>query len=236
MAAIKRQKLAESVIEEIKRMINSGELKEGDKLPNQNEFAAQLGVSRPSLREALHTLTLIGAIEQRPGLGTVIKAANPALWAEPLSLPLVFNAQASLELIEARRFIETGVTELAVTNATTENVQKLGKLVKDMERSLKESQPKNYSQLDMEFHHQVARASHNRYMVHMFNTIRGLMEQFIHEGFILAPGSMDRSFKYHKNIFRGIKERDVRRAVTYMKNHINDIRNVLIKHYQSERM
>jgi GntR family transcriptional repressor for pyruvate dehydrogenase complex len=49
------------VIEEINRMILSGEVKEGDKLPNQNDFAAQLGVSRPSLREALHTLTLIGA-------------------------------------------------------------------------------------------------------------------------------------------------------------------------------
>jgi GntR family transcriptional repressor for pyruvate dehydrogenase complex len=53
MAAIKRKKLADSVIEEIKRMVDVGELKEGDKLPNQLEFAAQLGVSRPCLREAL---------------------------------------------------------------------------------------------------------------------------------------------------------------------------------------
>ena len=59
MASIKRKKLSDSVIEEIKRMLLSGELQEGDKLPNQNEFAAQLGVSRPSLREALNTLTLI---------------------------------------------------------------------------------------------------------------------------------------------------------------------------------
>ena len=82
MAAIKRKKLGDAVLEEIKRMITDGELAEGDKLPNQNEFSAQLGVSRPSLREALHTLNLMGVIEQRPGLGTVIKSANPALWME----------------------------------------------------------------------------------------------------------------------------------------------------------
>ena len=71
MAAIIRKKLADSVLEEIRRMITDGELGEGDKLPNQNEFSTQLGVSRPSLREALHTLNLMGVIEQRPGLGTV---------------------------------------------------------------------------------------------------------------------------------------------------------------------
>ena len=87
MASVKEKKLAESVIEEIKRMIVDGELKEGDKLPNQNEFAVQLGVSRPSLREALHTLALIGAIEQRPGLGTVLKQLDPKLWADQLALP-----------------------------------------------------------------------------------------------------------------------------------------------------
>jgi GntR family transcriptional regulator, transcriptional repressor for pyruvate dehydrogenase complex len=236
MAAIKRQKLADSVIEEIKRMINSGELKEGDKLPNQNDFAAQLGVSRPSLREALHTLSLIGAIEQRPGLGTVIRDVNPALWMEQLSPPLVSDAQASLELIEARRFIEAGVTELAVKNATAENIQIIGKLVGEMAHALQESQPRDYSRLDMEFHHQIAQASHNRYMVHLFVTIRGLMEQFIREAFIVIPGLLDRSLKYHQNIYQGIKERDAQQAVSYMKNHINDIQGALSKHYQSERV
>ena len=99
MTAIKRKKLADSVIEEIIRRIESGELKEGDKLPNQNEFAAQLGVSRPSLREALHTLTLIGAIEQRPGFGTVIRAKNTARMAEHLSPPLVSDTTATMELM-----------------------------------------------------------------------------------------------------------------------------------------
>jgi len=234
MAAIKRKKLADSVIEEIKRMIDVGELKEGDKLPNQLEFAAQLGVSRPSLREALHTLTLIGAIEQRPGLGTVIKSANSTLWAEPLSPPLVSDAQASLELVEARRFIEVGVVELAVNNATGKDIQKMAKLIDDMTKALKEERPKAYSELDMAFHHQIAGASHNRFMVHMFVTIRGLMEQFIRETFTVIPGLLERSLKFHIGVYENIKERNSAKAVKNMKNHILDIEKALRNFYETK--
>lgn len=234
MAVIKRKKLADSVIEEIKRMVDVGELNEGDKLPNQLEFAAQLGVSRPSLREALHTLTLIGAIEQRPGLGTVIKSANPTLWAEQLSPPLVSDAQASLELVEARRFIEVGVVELAVNNATGEDIQKMGKLIDDMTMALKEERPKDYSELDMAFHHQIAGASHNRFMVHMFVTIRGLMEQFIRETFTVIPGLLERSLKFHIGVYENIKERNSAKAVKNMKNHILDIEKALKNFYETK--
>ena len=234
MAVIKRKKLADSVIEEIKRMVDVGELKEGDKLPNQLEFAAQLGVSRPSLREALHTLTLIGAIEQRPGLGTVIKSANPTLWAEQLSPPLVSDAQASLELVEARRFIEVGVVELAVNNATGKDIQKMGKLIDDMAKALKEERPKDYSELDMAFHHQIAGASHNRFMLHMFVTIRGLMEQFIRETFTVIPGLLERSLKFHIGVYENIKERNSAKAVKNMKNHILDIEKALKNFYETK--
>ncbi|MBW2370521.1 MAG: FadR family transcriptional regulator, partial [Deltaproteobacteria bacterium] len=201
MAIIKRQKLADLVIQEITRRISSGELKEGDKLPNQLDFSAELGVSRPSLREALHKLTLIGAIEQRPGLGTVIKSTNTALWAEQLKPPLVSDAKGSLELIDARRFIEVGIVELGVENIQPEEVQQLGALVEKMNTALKENKTKLYSKLDAEFHHQLALASHNRYMTHMFFNINNLMEQFIREAFTVVPDLLDNSMTYHRNIF-----------------------------------
>jgi len=232
MATIKRKKLADSVLDEIKRMINSGELKKGDKLPNQLEFAAQLGVSRPSLREALHSLTLIGAIEQRPGLGTVLKSASPALWAQQLSPPLVSDSKATLELIEARRFIEVGVAELAVKNATKQDVQKMGKLIDEMKTALKEDRPKNYSELDMKFHHQIAKASHNRYMLHMFVTIRGLMEQFIRETFTVIPGLLERSLEFHILIYEDIQKINSANVIKDMKNHIQDIEKALKNYYK----
>ena len=54
MGIITSKKLTDSILDHIRIMVETGELREGDKLPNQYEFAAQLGVSRPSLREALY--------------------------------------------------------------------------------------------------------------------------------------------------------------------------------------
>ena len=233
MASIEKKKLSDSVIEEIQRMIESGELKEGDKLPNQLEFAAQLGVSRASLREALHTLTRIGAIEQRPGLGTVIKSANPTLWADQISPPLVSDIHATLKLIEARRFIEVGVVELAVENAEPEDIKNLGQLVEKMKGALKQNRVSDYSELDMTFHHQIANASHNRFMVHMFVTIRSMMEQFIREAFTVMPGLLERSLRFHMEIYEGIKQRNKRKAVTSMKNHIQDIEKDFRDYYNA---
>ena len=232
MAAIKRKKLGDAVLEEIKRMVTEGELGEGDKLPNQNEFSAQLGVSLPSLREALHTLNLMGVIEQRPGLGTVIKSANPALWLEQLSPPLVSDAEASLELLEARRFIEVGVVELAVQHAAAKDIQALDKIVKQMKPALEQEQLKKYSELDMAFHEHLAIASHNRYMKHMFLTISGLMEQFIREAFTVIPGLLEKSLGFHVSIYEGVKEKDVRKAVSSMRDHIQDIYTSLERYYQ----
>ena len=233
MASIEKKKLSDSVIEEIQRMIECGELKEGDKLPNQLEFASQLGVSRASLREALHTLTRIGAIEQRPGLGTVIKSANPSLWAHQISPPLVSDIHATLKLIEARRFIEAGVVELAVENAQAEDIKNLGRLVEKMKGALKQNRIDDYSELDMTFHHQIANASHNRFMVHMFVTIRSMMEQFIKEAFTVMPGLLERSLKFHVDIYEGIKQRNKRKAVTSMKNHIQDIEKDFRDYYNA---
>jgi GntR family transcriptional repressor for pyruvate dehydrogenase complex len=235
LASIEKRKLSDSVIEEIKRMMESGELKEGDKLPNQNEFAAQLGVSRASLREALHTLNLVGAIEQRPGMGTVIKSLNPTLWVDQLSPPLVSDAKATLELLEARRFIEVGVVELAVQHATKEDVQNLNALVQKMKVALKEDRMADYSRLDMSFHHQIAEAAHNRYMLHMFVNIRGMMEQFIREAFTVIPGLLQRSLTFHVSIYEGIRERDRKKAATSMKNHIQDIASALKQYYEADR-
>ena len=232
MAAIKRKKLADSVLEEIRRMITDGEVAEGDKLPNQNEFSAQLGVSRPSLREALHTLNLMGVIEQRPGLGTVIKSANSALWLEQLSPPLVSDSEASLELLEARRFIEVGVVELAVQHATAKDIDRLGEIVSQMKPALEKGQLKKYSGLDMAFHEHLAVVSHNRYMKHMFLTIRGLMEQFIREAFTVIPGLLEKSLVFHINIYEGVKKGDVRKAVTNMRKHIQDIHTSLSRYYE----
>jgi GntR family transcriptional repressor for pyruvate dehydrogenase complex len=234
MASINKKKLADSVIDEIKRMIQSGELKEGDKVPNQNVFAAQLGVSRTSLREALSTLTRIGVFEQRPGYGTVLRSRIPALFTEHLAPPLISDQEASIELIEARRFVETGTAELSVKNANPEQIHEMGLLIKEMTRSIKEGRIDDYIEQDVAFHFLIAKASHNRFLVNLFVTIRGFMEQYMRESFHLLPYMVKRSLKFHQNIYQAIKDRNHSRAISQMEKHISDVQRAIQEYYRDQ--
>jgi GntR family transcriptional repressor for pyruvate dehydrogenase complex len=215
-------------------MIQSGELKEGDKLPNQNAFAAQLGVSRTSLREALSTLTRIGVIEQRPGYGTVLRSRIPALFTDHLAPPLISDKQATIELIEARRFIEIGAAELSVKNASPEQINEMGLLIKEMTRSLKEGRIDDYIEQDVSFHFLIAKASHNRFLVNLFVTIRGFMEQYMRESFHLLPWMLERSLKFHQNIYQAVKGGSHSKAAFQMKKHILDVQRAIQQYYREK--
>jgi GntR family transcriptional repressor for pyruvate dehydrogenase complex len=231
MVSINKKKLADAVIAEIRGMIERGDLREGDKLPNQNEFAAQLGVSRTVLREALHTLSILGVIEQRPKSGTVIRAKTPFLYADHLLPPLIADTKATLELIEARRFVELGAVELAVKNATDDEVKEMGVIVDQMHALLVERDEDGYTEKNIAFHFLIAKASHNRFMVHLLATIRGFMEQWTQESISVLPGLLERSMESHDEIYKAIRSRDRRKAVASMKAHLADFQNSLAKYY-----
>ena len=233
MPSINKKKLADSVIEEIKRKLTSGELKEGEKLPNQNELAARLGVSRTSLREALNTLTMIGVIEQRPGFGTVIRSRGPAIFVDHLAFPLISDEKATIELIQARRVIEIGAVELAVRHAAPEQIDEMGKLIEIMAQDVRERRISDYIENDVAFHYLIAKASQNRFILHLFATLRGAMEQYMQEGFRALPRMQDRSYGFHEKIYEGIKNGDVPKAVSQMKRHIQDIQKVIAQYYAS---
>jgi GntR family transcriptional repressor for pyruvate dehydrogenase complex len=231
VARIVKKKLSDSVLEEIIRMFDTGELKEGDKLPNQNALAAQLGVSRASLRESLHTLAITGVLEQRPGFGTVVRGRLPHNFSDFLSLPLISDAKETIELVEARRYIEVANVELAVEHATNEEVTELGRLFMAMADAVRENDQATYVQRDAEFHHLLARATGNRFMVHLFLTIRRIMEQFITESFSALPRMLDRSLADHQRIYEAILQRDRSLAVKEMTRHMANIRKAMENFY-----
>jgi GntR family transcriptional regulator, transcriptional repressor for pyruvate dehydrogenase complex len=230
--SINRKKLSESVIEEIKKMIERGELSLGDKLPNQNEFAAQLGVSRTVLREALQTLNQLGVIDQRPKYGTVIRAKTPFLYSEHLIPPLMSDNNATIELIQARRFIEVGAAEMAARNASKAQIKDMGRLVDEMERMSKAGDDAEYAEKNIAFHFLIAKACHNRFMVHLLATIRGFMEQWTQESISVLPGLLDRSVKSHREIYEAIRDREPRKAASSMRRHIADFQKSLEKFYK----
>lgn len=231
MALIKKKKLADEVIDEIKRMIQSGELKEGDRLPNQNEFAAQLGVSRTSLREAFNTLSVLGVLEQHQGYGTIVISRFSALYADHLSAPFITDEKATMELLEARQFIEIGAARLAAKNATPQQLKEMGDLIDAMAQANEMGDIQKLSEQDIEFHFQIAQATGNRVMIHLLANIRNLMEKFMHEAFLVLH-DQKRYLKAHRDIYNAIKQKNPLKASGLIKKHIADVQRDLKQYYR----
>jgi GntR family transcriptional regulator, transcriptional repressor for pyruvate dehydrogenase complex len=231
MARVTKNKLSDSVFEEIRRMIIEGEIKEGDKLPNQNDFAAQMGVSRVILREALQTLQRIGAIEQRPGLGTILVSRVPVLISEEMKPPLLSDSQATIELIETRRLIETGMTELAVMRASNKEIKQLGEIIDGMAASLHSNEIADYQQQDLMFHLLIAKATHNRFILQLFQNIRQSLDQFLKEAFFVMPERVEQSLRDHLAIYRALVSKDVKKASDAMSAHMLQIQDALQGYY-----
>jgi len=231
MAKVFKKKLSDSVLDEIRRMIVKGDIKEGDKLPNQNEFAAQLGVSRPSLREALQTLHRIGAIKQRPGLGTVLVSRAPVLLPDDLDLPLMSDNQATIELIETRRLIETGMIELAVERVTEKEIGQIGKVVDDMSAAADKGDIVEYQEKDLIFHILIAKATHNRFIIRLFQTIRQSLDQFLKEAFSAMPQRVTPSLANHLSIYEALCAKDKNRASAAMADHLLQVQDALEEYY-----
>ncbi len=220
MAIIAKKKLSEIVVDEIRRRLNNGELKIGDKLPNQNQLALELGVSRTSLREAMNILDLLGVIEQKPGFGTVIRKKIPAINPEGLKPTLLADSKTTSELLEARHIIETGTVRLATLHATEKQIIKLGKLVDKMQDLLLNKEFKEYSRVDLEFHSQVADVSRNRFLKEAFVSIKQHMQLFMEEHTQILYHILEESQKHHTLIFNAISNRDPEKAGLEMGNHI----------------
>jgi GntR family transcriptional repressor for pyruvate dehydrogenase complex len=233
MGIVPKKKLSDFVIDEIRRMILKGEICEGDKLPNQNAFSESLGVSRPILREALQTLSRLGAIEQRPGLGTVLVSRAPVLLASNLELPFMSDAQGTIELIETRRLFETGMIALVVIRASDEEIAEIGAVIEEMQEAVLQNNINRYQEQDLIFHSLIARAAHNRFVMHVFQAIRRSFEQFLKEAFSVMPDTMHRSMNDHQKIYTALLNRDQEQAVKAMNNHLMQVQNTIENYYKN---
>lgn len=228
---LKTKKVSTAVLEEIRRMIISGEIKEGDKFPNQNEFAAQLGVSRPSLREALQVLSQLGAIEQRPGAGTILVSRAPALFSAEIDVPLVSDRGASTELMETRRMVEVGLAGLAANRATDAEIAELGAALAAMDQARAKPDKEAFAESDLLFHHLVAKASHNRFGVALFQSFSQAIGQLLDDAFIVMPEMLEVAFRAHQKIFRAIAARIPDDARQSMDQHLLEGEHALDGYY-----
>src|SRR3984957_17705155 len=120
--------LTDEAIEKIKQMIISGRVRPGEKLPREADLAAELGLSRNSLREAVKALSLINVLDVRQGDGTYATSLAPSLLLEArIFISDINHIVDVLEFLEVRHILETSATGLAALRMTDQDKAELGK-------------------------------------------------------------------------------------------------------------
>jgi GntR family transcriptional regulator, transcriptional repressor for pyruvate dehydrogenase complex len=220
---IQPNRLINRIVDEVRDRIVRGEFKEGQKLSSQDKLAQKMGVSRVTLREALHQLMLMGLIEMRQGSGTYIKSITPSTYMNALSPALLMDRSSVNELLEARFYIESTVASLAAERALPKEVLELKKILDAMKADLQAGNLKDFAKRDVEFHMQVAKSAKNRVMLKVVQTIREILFQFIADFFSAMPDTVYHAINYHNRIVHAIEQGDGTEAKKRMEAHIRSL-------------
>jgi GntR family transcriptional regulator, transcriptional repressor for pyruvate dehydrogenase complex len=151
----------------------SGELKAGDLLLPERELAAHLNVSRPVLREALRSLAMIGAVEIRHGVGTVVKRPDASALGDVFSFMLVHQHDITGDIMEGRKAIEHYALRLACQRATEQDFQDIGEALAAIIDTIDD--PKAGGLADFQFHQAIVQASHSPTLITIYASISQLM-------------------------------------------------------------
>jgi GntR family transcriptional regulator, transcriptional repressor for pyruvate dehydrogenase complex len=209
---------AEIVVQHVRGLIERGELRPGDRLPAERELAVQLGVSRPSVRAGLRSLSAIGVLQTRHGAGTFITDGPPTLGSEPLSFLAALHGFTRDEMFEARRALEVGVAGLAAERATDVQIATIAEEVTGMFASLDD--PQAFLIHDIRFHRSVAEASSNPILASLVEMVSAL---FYEQRRKTAQHGRDlkESAHLHRAIYHAIRAHDPKRASAAMSEHLS---------------
>lgn len=220
----KSTKVYEQVIEQIKSKIKSGEIKKGDRLPSEREMAELIGVSRTSVREAIRALEVVGLVESKQGAGNYIKTNFDNSLFEPLSVMFMLQESSVQEMYDLRETLELECAKLSAKNIEDNELALLTAIVDRMYIAGTEEES---LELDIKFHHLIAKASRNVLLINMLDVISQLMDEFIQKSRmqILHEGNTKESLlEIHENLLRALKCRDESKVCNAMKEHFNLIR------------
>ena len=228
--SLKRGNLVEMVFENLRESILSGEFKQRELLPTQENLAQQFGVSRTVMREALNKLSSLGLIRSHQGRGTFVQLPDMQSVMGPMLTSLALDEDSTRELMETRYHLESTIVRLAAKHATPTQIKALRETITHMEEGLAANNIKAFAQADLHFHTLLADMSQNRVLKRIIEVIREMLARFL-EGFNQVKGAPERAIAYHKKICQAIAKREADVAEQQMRRHILDVLHTLHVEY-----
>jgi GntR family transcriptional repressor for pyruvate dehydrogenase complex len=226
------------VIDGIKAMLTRGELHPGSRLPVEKDLAAQLGVSRGSLREGVRALATLGVLETRQGDGTYVTALDPRTLLVPLGFLADLQQPAhAADLLAVRRVLETESVSLAATRLTDEELGELDRVLQGVDGIL-EREPdvdlEAFIEADAEFHRIIARASGNPPLAAIIDTLVGRTFRARLWRAISHGGSVRETQAEHRAILDELVRRDPERARIRMSVHLLGVEEFSAAHAEQD--
>jgi DNA-binding FadR family transcriptional regulator len=193
-------------IEEIKAKIAAGELVPGQQLPTEREFAAELGLSRSSMREAIRALTVLGVLEARHGAGVYVTQLEPDDLMDTFGMVAEMSrGETLLHLIQVRKILEPAAAATAAARRDDRGLALLRGEMTAMERG---GTPEEIIGHDMEFHRIITRAAGNPVLSAVLGGLNGrTFRARVWRG-TREAGAFPQTFHEHEQIYRALVERD----------------------------
>ncbi|HEX3438246.1 MAG TPA: FadR/GntR family transcriptional regulator [Pseudacidobacterium sp.] len=209
--------LTMQVVNHIRRLIEEGALRPGDKIPPEREFAKKLKISRASLRAGIGHLAAMGVLNVRHGVGTFVADGPPALGGVSLELLSALHGFKTWQMFEARMILESHLASLAAARGREEHFTALAEEVTEMYATFHE--PQEYLIHDMRFHRTIAEASGNPILAVLMETITAALYDERRKT-VERSRDLKQSAEIHREIYRAIRSRNAKEARAVMERHL----------------
>jgi GntR family transcriptional regulator, transcriptional repressor for pyruvate dehydrogenase complex len=230
-------RLSDAVAGELEQRILEGSLRPGDRLQPERELAAELGVSRSSLREAIQKLVSRGMLSSRQGEGTFVTDRLEAAFSDPWENMVDSHPSVREDMLEFRHMLEAKAAECAAVRATDADRQLLATCYEKLKAAYEADDLEVLVDADLRFHQAVAEASHNAIIGHMTSSLLRLLRQHIHRNLselVRMPEAKKQLQAQHLLVWRGVAESNPALARQAATEHIDFVKETLAEMARKE--
>ena len=215
-----RESVAEAVVKRFLDMVKAGALKAGTPLPPERELAVMLNVSRPSVREALRGLAVLGVVRTRQGGGAYITDLGPNSLLGPIQFYLALEDVNITELYDARSLIESDVARRAAVNIEDATLDQLEMLLAGQAETIND--PIAFRQSDYAFHELIWIGSRNAFLKRIGESLNVMGLEFRKRA-SERPETLTQSLLDHRALLDALKARDPEAAARAAEAHMQNV-------------
>ncbi|MEY4752990.1 MAG: hypothetical protein RJA44_665 [Pseudomonadota bacterium] len=219
-------RLPDQLAAQLERAIVARQYRPGERLPAERAWAAELGVSRGVLREALRLLAERGLVRQRHGAGSFVAEQIDQRRADPWAQLLQRQPLMQADLLEFRQMLEIRCAELAAERADARDLERLAECHAAVAAAYASGDRPTQVRTDVAFHRAIADATHNPVFSYLVATLLELLHEHVHLSIAdLAPASAEAAAlsAQHQALWRAIEQRDRAAAAAAATRHIEHV-------------